>query len=504
MFLKGAILKGRYYDSITLMSVAKELRNLEGVEEILIVMGTQQNKLILKSLDMYINEFDEARDNELLIAVKTSNEKLCDEVISKAQDLLSTRSLDSALKILPNSNIALISVPGQFAAYEAMNALRKGLHVMIFSDNVPFEKAYEIKKYGREKGLLVMGPGCGTAIINGAPLGFANVINRGDIGIVSSGGTGLQEVCCIITNMGGGISQAIGTGGDDVKKHFEGMSFITGLEALIEDNDTKVIVLISKPPDLEVLEKIGEVIKKSKKPIIGAFLGVEKEIIKNYGAIPAQNLEEAALLAISYSKGIPWSFFLEKIKETENMLMEKAKIVSKTFTDEQKFFRGLFQGGTLAYENQVILKNFVKTLYSNVPLKSNIKLENPWFSKEHTVIDFGDEFFTVGRLHPQLNYELRNQRILSEARDKSVAIIYLDIVIGFGTNPDPKSELLPVLLEIKKTSNVLIIITITGTDKDPQNKKDLIESFKNLGIEVFERNATASKFAGYILKFIGG
>ena len=62
-----------------------------------------------------------------------------------------------------------------------------------------------------------MGPDCGTAIINGVPLCFANVVRRGDIGIVGASGTGTQEVTVIIDKMGGGVSQVIGTGGRDLK-----------------------------------------------------------------------------------------------------------------------------------------------------------------------------------------------------------------------------------------------------------------------------------------------
>jgi len=204
MAVKGIIIKGQYYDSVTLMLVAQEATKLEGVEDVAVVMGTVQNKSILRSSGLLLDEFKDAVDSELLIAVKAGDEKDCEEGIKKVQELLTARkaaseesaeyspkSIDGALKILPNANMAIISVAGKYAAIEAMNALKRGLHVMIFSDNVPKEKAFEVKRYGREHGLLVMGPGCGTAIINGAPLGFANAVNRGDIGIVSAAGTGL-------------------------------------------------------------------------------------------------------------------------------------------------------------------------------------------------------------------------------------------------------------------------------------------------------------------------
>lgn len=517
MAVRGMLIKGSYYDSVTLMLVAKEAKKLEGVEDVAVVMGTLQNKSILRSSGLLLEEFEEATDSELIIAIKVDNEKTCEEGIKKVQELLTAgkaareesveylpKSIEAALKTRSNANIAIISVSGKYAAIEAMNALKCGLHVMIFSDNVPKEKAFEVKKYGREHGLLVMGPGCGTAIINGAPLGFANAVNSGDIGVVSASGTGLQEVSCIISNTGGGISQAIGTGGIDVKKEYQGMSFLTGLEALIDDPETKVITLISKPPDAEVLEKIGEVLKKTSKPVVAAFFGVDPELVKEIGAISANDLEHAALLTISISKGVSMDDFEREIKERDVELKAKALEFARNLKDEQKYFRGLFQGGTLAYETQVLLKNIIGNFNSNVPLDPSLKLEDSWISVGHTVIDFGEEEFTVGRPHPQIDYELRNKRILAEAKDPTIAIIYLDVVIGYGTNPNPSEELVPVIKKAKETSEAIIITNVTGTDKDPQNKHHLMSMLKEAGVLVFERNATATKFVGYILKEIGG
>jgi succinyl-CoA synthetase alpha subunit len=517
MAVKGIIIKGQYYDSVTLMLVAQEATKLEGVEDVAVVMGTVQNKSILRSSGLLLDEFKDAVDSELLIAVKAGDEKDCEEGIKKVQELLTARkaaseesaeyspkSIDGALKILPNANMAIISVAGKYAAIEAMNALKRGLHVMIFSDNVPKEKAFEVKRYGREHGLLVMGPGCGTAIINGAPLGFANAVNRGDIGIVSAAGTGLQEVSCIISNAGGGISQAIGTGGIDVKKDYQGMSFLTGLEALIDDPETKVITLISKPPDPEVLEKIGEVLKKTNKPVVASFLGANPKLVKEIGGISVNDLEHAALFAVSISKGVSMGDFEKEIEQRDAELKDKASELAKNLKVKQKYFRGLFQGGTLAYETQVLLKNIIGKVNSNVPLDPSLKLEDSWNSVGHTVVDLGEDEFTVGRPHPQIDYELRNKRILAEAKDPSVAIIYLDVVIGYGTNPNPTGKLVPVIKKAKETSDAIIITTVIGTDKDPQNKAYLMSMLKDAGAVVFERNASATRLAGYILKGLGG
>ncbi len=517
MYVKGLIKSGEYYDSVTLMLVSRDASSLPGVIEAAVVMGTKENKSILESSGMLLPEFRDAKDSDLLVVVKSDDEKVAEESVNKIIEMLKKskekfsqssellpKSIEGALQIMPDANLCLISVAGRYAADVALDALKRGLHVMIFSDNVPKEKAIEVKKYGYDHDLLVMGPDCGTAIINGAPLGFANVVNRGDIGIVSAAGTGLQEVSSIISNNGGGISQGIGTGGIDVKKEYGALSFMKGIEALRDDPDTKVIVLISKPPHPEILEKIGNLTKTIKKPIVGILLGADPEMVKSIGAIPASTLEEGALLAVSLSKGVSMDTFKKDLEKKEEEIKKLADELSKKLKPEQKYFRGFFQGGTLTYETEVILKDFIGYVNSNVPLDDKYKLKDSWKSEGHTVIDFGEDEFTVGRPHPQIDFSLRNKRLIEESKLREVAIFYLDVVIGYGTNPKPKDDLLPALIEAKKNSNAIFIITVCGTDKDPQNKKDLIMGLKDAGAIVFESNASAAKLAGYILKKIGG
>lgn len=517
MYVKGLVKSGEYYDSVTLMLVSRDASSLPGVIEAAVVMGTKENKSILESSGMLLPEFKEAKDSDLLVVVKSDDEKVAEDSVNKIIEMLKKskekfsqsaellpKSIEGALQIMPDANLCLISVAGRYAADVAMDALKRGLHVMIFSDNVPKEKAIEVKKYGYDHDLLVMGPDCGTAIINGAPLGFANVVNRGDIGIVSAAGTGLQEVSSIISNNGGGISQGIGTGGIDVKKEYGALSFMKGIEALRDDPDTKVIVLISKPPHPEILEKIGNLTKTIEKPIVGILLGADPEMVKSIGAIPASTLEEGALLAVSLSKGVSMDTFKKELEKKEEEIKKIADELSKKLKPEQKYFRGFFQGGTLTYETEVILKDFIGYVNSNVPLDDKYKLKDSWKSEGHTVIDFGEDEFTVGRPHPQIDFSLRNKRLIEESKLSEVAIFYLDVVIGYGTNPKPKDDLLPALIEAKKNSNAIFIITVCGTDKDPQNKKDLIMGLKDAGAIVFESNASAAKLAGYILKKIGG
>src|SRR5580704_9603583 len=95
---------------------------------------------------------------------------------------------------------------------------------MIFSDNVPIAEEASLKHEARERGLMVMGPDCGTAIIGGVPLAFANAVPRGDIGIIGASGTGIQEVSTLIARAGRGVRHAIGTGGRDMHAEVGGLT----------------------------------------------------------------------------------------------------------------------------------------------------------------------------------------------------------------------------------------------------------------------------------------
>jgi FdrA protein len=518
MVTKGIIKKGEYYDSVTLMNVAKKLSELPGVIEAAIVMGTKENRAILKSTGLLLPEFEVSVDSDLLIVVKTESNEIASNAINSVDSILkklketkavsgesNPRSIESAIKILPEANLAMISIAGKYAGDEAMKALQQGLHVMLFSDNVSFEKEIELKQYAREKGLLVMGPDCGTAIINGVPLAFANVVNRGNIGIVAAAGTGLQETSCLISNAGGGISQAIGTGGRDVGKEVGGLMFIEAVKTLSNDNDTKVILLVSKPPHESVINKIAEIVMDITKPVVAVFLGASSEQTKSLNANIAFTLEEAAFAALEFSLGLKSDAASFKIKERDARLVNLAKSESNKLKREQKYIRGLFSGGTFCSEAQVLLKDKLADIYSNAPIKSAAKLNNSFKSEKHTLIDLGADEFTVGRPHPMIDYSLRTKRLVEEARDGSVAVILLDIVLGYGSNLDPLKEIIPAINQARSiaTENsryLSIICSVTGTDNDPQNRSHVVKGLGETGVLVMESNASASLLAGYIAK----
>ncbi|MFC2133700.1 acyl-CoA synthetase FdrA [Bacteroidota bacterium] len=520
MVIKGLVKKGEYFDSVSLMILAKKLNEINDIHDSALVMGTKENKSILEASGYLLKEFSEAKETDLLIAVKSAKEEIADFALEKIDDHLhklkisddddrdfSPMSIDNAVKVLPGANLVIISLPGKYAGDEAMKALRKGLHVLLFSDNVTLEKEIELKKFAVDNGLLMMGPDCGTAIINGVPLAFANVVNRGNIGIVAAAGTGLQEVSSIISNEGGGISQAIGTGGRDIKRAVGGLMFIKSLKALSKDESTDVILLVSKPPDQKVLEKIVNIVKDITKPVVAVFLKGKTEDEEVYDFYSAITLEEGALVAVALSKRQAVKDVTEKIIQREMELDEIAKVESQKIEKKQKYLRALYSGGTFCSEAQIIFSELSDEIYSNAPVEKSNKLSNAWQSEKHTIVDLGEDEFTVGKPHPMIDYSIRNKRIITEAEDTETAVILLDVVLGYGSNMNPLADILPVLTKAKSIAKenqryLPIICSVTGTDKDPQIRSNVAEGLKQAGALVMESNAAACKLSYYIIKYL--
>jgi len=504
-FIKTLIKSGEYFDSITLMVVTKKIKELKNILDAAIVMGTLENRKILKASGLYVDEFNIAPENDLLISIKGENQKITEEALIKLDEILvdvkkrknSSKdefyfSIAQAKKELKEANIALISVSGKYAALEAMKALNIGMNIMLFSDNVSLAEELSLKKYAASKDLLVMGPDCGTCIIGGVPLGFANKVSSGDIGIVGASGTGTQEVTTLITNFGGGISHAIGTGGRDVGQDIGGITFLSALKLLIEDEKTKTILLVSKPPHVDVLAKIGELAKKTTKKVIACFLGAQKSQVEKYNMIYAKTLEEGAIKAL-------------EISLNRDSIFGALEIPAIKMNSKQRFLRGLFSGGTFAFETQLILGGeSIKDIYSNLKVVTSTLLDDPHQSMKNTIIDLGADEFTQGRPHPMIDYTLRNERIFKEAKDPEVACLYLDLVLGFGSNKNPINEFLPTLQKVRKEIKDLIVIcTVTGTDGDSQNKKEIVANLKAMDVIVPRSNAAGAFLCANILKQIG-
>lgn len=514
---KLEVRKNAYYDSVTLMTISKEVKKLDGVQEALVGMGTELNCDLVVSTGLKTAEFDAVTANDFFIAAECESEEVFDAVVQKVDELLSKKkergksdyfppTLDSALKAEPDINMAVISVPGRFAAGVAQDCLNHDVNVMLFSDNVTVAEEKALKEYAVSKELLLMGPDCGTAIINGVPLAFANVVRRGDIGMASASGTGSQEVSVIIDQLGGGISQMLGTGGRDLKKEIGGIMMQQCLDALIHDDETKVIVLVSKPPAAEVAERILKQAADGGKPTVVCFIGGDPAVAERYGLVAAVSLEDAAYKAVALSrKEQPTTF------QSFTMGEEKARALAEQeasrMADGQTLVRGLYTGGTICDEAMKLLIGDLGHIYSNIPLSPEDRLENARTgpSRGHTFLDFGDDEFTVGRPHPMIDPSLRAERVVQEAADAEVAVIQVDCVIGYGSHPDPAAELSEAIHAAKAIAAgagryLSVVATICGTDADPQGKVASRKRLEDAGAIVLPSNAQATRFTQLILE----
>jgi FdrA protein len=509
------MIKNLYRDSVSLMQFSEKIRALDGIKQASAVMATENNISLLVEAGLLANVVPPS-PNDLLIVVEGKDESSTGAVLDQAEAMLKQKSADAGeggvrrvpprsiemgLESMPSANFVLISTPGEYAAAEARKALQLGLHVMMFSDNVSMEEEIPLKQYARDHDLLVMGPDCGTAIINGVPLGFANIVRRGDIGVVAASGTGLQQVTSLIDRFGAGVSQAIGTGGHDLKSEVGGITMLQGIAALTADPSTKVILLVSKPPSPDVMKNVLEKAAQSGKPVVVDFIGADPASITRGNITGVKTLADAATAAVNFSKGKP-------IKRFSNALPAKyrslVKPVQKKLKKRQKYIRGLFSGGTFCYETVLLLSQMLGKVYSNTPIKKDEKIPNVWKSLEHTVIDLGDDLFTQGRPHPMIDFRLRNERIIQEVHDPETAVILLDIVLGYGSNMDPAGELVPAIQQAQKIAskakrNVIFVGSVCGTDSDPQNLSRQEAMLSEVGVILTDSNAQAARLAAAIV-----
>jgi succinyl-CoA synthetase alpha subunit len=395
--------------------------------------------------------------------------------------------LDEGLAQKPDANLVVISVPGEYAAREAHKALEAGLNVFLFSDNVSIDDELELKQFAEKKKLLVMGPDCGTSLIGGVGIGFANVVRKGPIGAIGAAGTGLQEFTSRIHNAGFGISHAIGTGGHDLSDRISGLTTFAALDALEADPATKVIVVISKPPGAKTLARLIERFKSCVKPIVGCFLGAPAQPQKtNAGFQYASTIDDAVRLSIKSLGG-------ESASNEDAFTPEELEWITRekaSWNADQKYLRGLFAGGTFCYQTQQIFRDAKIVVHSNAPLDSKYKLQDSNRSIEHTLVDMGSDEYTLGKPHPMIDGTLRKQRILTESRDPQAAILLLDFILGYNASMDPVGELLDAILEAKQIApkcggNLTVVASICGTDGDPQDLNLQIKLLKAAGAIVF-------------------
>ncbi len=481
-----------YLDSVALMTIAQRLQALAGVEVAGLMIGTPANLQILREAGVLSSEGAAAGPGDIVIALRATSEAAAQAALAHARQLLDRpraaaassaswqpRTLHAALAQSPMANLALISVPGDFAVAEARKALHAGLHTMIFSDNVSIADEVSLKREARDLGLLVMGPDCGTAIIGGAPLAFANVVPRGDIGIIGASGTGIQEISCLIARAGRGVSHAIGTGGRDLKAEVGGITTLMAIDLFDADPATTHIVIVSKPPADEVAALILERVGRSPKPFTICFLGDgERAIPKNAHAVPV--LEAAARSACGGGK--PW-------------------VVTSQVPARRGAVRGLFAGGTLAAEAQIVLRGHNFAVASNAPVPGATRVGK--VLEGHVMIDLGADEYTRGRPHPMIEPAVRDEALAAALADRRVAVVLLDCVLGFGGHMDPAGHLAAAVTAGRGKDGPLVIASVTGTDADPQNRQLQVAKLEAAGIVVAPSNAAAAELAASKVRSAG-
>lgn len=508
--------KDTYFDSVTLMTLSSKLKKLPGVSDAVVSMGTDMNKELLESIGMLKGGTEDAGTNDLMVAIRAESEDACNDAYGKIDELLQagaekesasekpSRTIAEAKDRNPDLGLTVISVKGEFAAREARIAIENGMNVMLFSDNVTIDQELSIKQLAHSKGLLVMGPDCGTAIVGGVGLCFANKMRRGPIGLVAASGTGLQEVCVLIDRLGGGISQAFGAGGRDLSANIGGIMMLDCIDLLDKDPDTKTIVVISKPPAVEVENKVLERLRKCSKPCVVCFIAAGLQDGEQDGSPVAfaSSLEDAAYKAVALERG-------EELRPVEGTRfgLDKGQVAeaAKGLADGQRYLRALYCGGTLAAETLFESSKVLGELTSNVAKKPEMKVTDPFVSKGNCIIDLGDDVFTVGRPHPMIDPELRCERIVQEASDPACAVILLDFELGYGSNADPVGVTLPAIKRAQdlcreEGRSIVFVGYVQGTDGDPQGKAQQKSMLEDAGVLLAESNLQAVSMALAVLE----
>ena len=503
--MRTEIRRGAYYDSVVLMQLQRALARLDGVEDAGAVMGVAANKELLAQNHLLTPEAEAAGPDDLILVVRAVDDRTAEAALAQVDSLLvrkrgtdqelayRPKTLAAAAQMAPDAQWVIVSTPGRYAAGVAREALSLGRHVLLYSDNVSIEDEVSLKQEAARRGLLVMGPDCGTAIVNGVGLGFANAVRRGSIGLVGASGTGLQLVSSRIHQLGAGITHALGTGGRDLGEAVGAVTAQQSLDLLIRDPECAVVVLISKPPAPEVANRLLAQAHTSRKPVVVNFIGYQAPAVQRDNLYFVPTLDAAAEMAVKLAG--------------EANGAEHAPLASE-FAPGQRYLRGLYSGGTLAYEAQLLLRDTLPTIWSNAPLDKKYLLERSTQSQGHAIVDLGEDEFTVGRLHPMMDNDLRVRRLLQEANDPETAVVLLDVVLGYGAHEDPAAELAPAILQAIGAAQAAgrhleVIVAVIGTEEDPQNLERQLALLHEAGAQVTTHHADAVRRAGELVSKLG-
>jgi FdrA protein len=492
MAVRAVVRRSYYRDSMVLMRVAEALRALPGVREAAALMGTPANHDLLASAGLATAETKDGTASDLVVAVLADTASTAEAALAEAERVLTEqrpgiavagralpRTLDAALRQLPDANLAAISVPGAYATFEAQRALRRGLHVFLFSDNVSLDDEIELKRLAIERGLLCMGPDCGTAYVNGVGLGFANVVPRGRVGCVAASGTGLQAVVSRLAALGEGVSHGIGVGGRDLSAEVGGVMTVMALEALATDATTEAIVVIGKPPAADVVPRLEAAIGRIGKPVVVCCLGARPA---GSGAGRwVGTLDDAAELVVATLHGGAWSprVFTDPADVRARLTRARGHAARGTIL-------GLYTGGTLAHEAGLVLEPLVG-------------------AAGHRLVDLGDDEFTRGRPHPMIDPEARAARVRRAGASSDVGVLLLDLVLGRAVHPDPATPLATAIHDARRTARadgrtLVAVASVVGTDGDPQDLRRQIATLQAAGVEVLPSNAQAARFAALLTR----
>jgi len=486
------VLRGAYHDSVSLMQASHEVQQVPGVSAALVAMATELNLDLLAGLGFAAPEG--AGPNELFVAVRAEDDAAVEAALAALAGALTARPAGGlsgfsgfsglsgdplpartagAAAARSQATLALISVPGRYAFVEAMDALDAGLSVLLFSDGVTVAEEVRLKDEAAGRDLLLMGPDCGTAIVGGVGLGFANVVRSGPVGIVAASGTGAQQLCCLLDAAGVGVSQVLGVGGRDLSAEVAGRSTLQALAALDADPATELVVVVSKPPAADVAVGVSEAAAAMSTPVVLGLLGPDRP-----------DLTEVAADVLSRVGGtVPdWPRWGPPQERRPGSL------------------RGLFCGGTLCDEAMLIASAALGRIASNIPLQADWALPHDLRDAGHLMIDFGDDALTQGRPHPMIDPSLRTERLLAEGTDPATAVVLLDVVLGHGAHDDPAADLAPAIATARRTAadsgrDLAIVVSLCGTAGDPQGRDSQAEALVAAGASVFASNAIAARHA---------
>ncbi|QNG39168.1 FdrA family protein [Geodermatophilaceae bacterium NBWT11] len=458
------------------MQVSKAIGAREGVTAVLVAMATPLNLEL--AAGMGLSPDPGAKPDQLLIALTATDDAELTSAVAAVEAALTaredrgsaqaipSRTVGAALDEEPETPLAIVSVPGPYAVAEAMDAIAAGRSVLVFSDGVPVEHEIALKQAAHDAGVLVMGPDCGTAIVAGVFLGFANVVRPGPVGLVAASGTGAQQVSCLLDTAGVGVSHVLGVGGRDLSAAVGGLATLDALRMLEEDTATERVLLVSKPPAPQVAERVAAASAELSTPVSSAALSADspdltaavEALLRDMGvAVPTWPTRPGA------DRAVPAGAVL----------------------------KGFYSGGTLADEAMLVAAPALGDVRSNTPLRPELDLGADFAARGHVVVDFGDDALTVGRAHPMIDPTLRLEAIATLAASGEPAVLLLDVVLGHGADPDPAGALAPALRDLQ----VPVVVALVGTEGDPQGWSAQADALAAAGAAVFASNSAATRHA---------